>query len=82
MKRNLILGIVTASSLMICSAAFAESGGWTFHDQQQVYQTAGQVTFDPSEITASIRPQNRNLAITNQNAPSQGRDLANTDDEH
>ena len=82
MKLNVLLWIVTESSLIIGSATFAQRGGWTFQEQKQVYRTAGQVTLEPSEITSSIRPQNRNLAITNQNAPSQGRDLANTDDEH
>jgi hypothetical protein len=78
MRNSLIASAFAVAVLSFGSAAYAESGGWTSQDQEQVYQTSAQATFEPSEITASIRAPHNAFSVRNDNSQNIGRDLTNT----
>jgi hypothetical protein len=79
MKNKTLLGILTASALVLGSAAYAEGDNMTFAEQQQIYKTASESVFQPSfENTATVRAPHRNLVKGSATAPAPRPDPANS----
>ena len=80
MRNPLIASALAVAVMSFGSAAYAESGGFTSQDRQEVYKTAAQESSLASEITASIRAPRNALIVKRDNSQNSGRDLTNTNE--
>ena len=82
MKKTIVFSLLTCTSLMLCTAAFADSDGMTFAERQTVYKIAGQGSLQAFDHTASLTAPRQHTVYQKPSPFGRwGRDLAITDDE-